>query len=139
MLVYGKVRLLQMVKIEHVAIFFNDIEAAKEFFVKYLDGIPNEGYHNKKKGFRSYFLHFADGARLEIMNKTELPEGEKKIEQTGFSHIAFSLGSKEKVLELTETLRQDGYSVISGPRITGDGYFESCILDFEGNQIELTV
>lgn len=95
-------------------------------------------YHNKNTGFRSYFLTFADGARLEIMNKSEMDDLPKGIARTGFIHIAFSVGSKEKVDSLTAQLKADGYTVISGPRTTGDGYYESCILDFEGNQIEIT-
>lgn len=128
-----------MIKIEHIAMYVNDIEAARDFFVKYFDGTSDEGYYNGTNEFRSHFITFSDGARLEIMNRTGIEEGEKNVEHTGFSHIAFSLGSKEKVLELTKTLENDGYAVVSSPRTTGDGYFESCIVDMEGNRIELTV
>lgn len=125
-------------KIEHIAMYVEDLERAKEFFVKYFNAVPNNMYHNKKTDFRSYFLSFDDGARLEIMNRPQITDNSEKNERTGYSHIAFSLGSVENVDLLTAELKADGYRVVSNPRITGDGYYESCIVDFEGNQIELT-
>ena len=124
--------------IEHIAMYVNDLEAARDFFVTYLGGSSNAGYHNEKTGFRSYFISFDDGPRLELMNKPEVEDLEKPLNRTGYVHIAFSLGSKENVNELTARLKTAGYEVVSGPRTTGDGYYESCIVVFEGNQIELT-
>jgi len=92
-----------------------------------------------QKAFRSYFISFDDGSRLELMNKPEMVDLEKNPYRTGYAHVAFSVGSKEKVDELTIRLEAAGYEVASGPRTTGDGYYESCIVAFEGNQIELTV
>ena len=126
-------------RIEHVAIYVNDLEKARDFFVRYLDGKSNDGYHNVKTDFRSYFISFDDGARLEIMNKPNMMDGVKKLNRTGLIHIAFSVGSKERVDELTHCLKADGFEVISGPRTTGDGYYDSCIIAIEGNQIEITV
>lgn len=126
-------------KIEHIAMYVNDLEAAKEFFVTYFNGKASKMYHNGKTDFRSYFISFDDGARLEIMNKPEILDTEKDINRTGLTHIAFSIGSKEKVDELTTILKVAGYEVISPPRTTGDGYYESCIVAIEGNQIEITV
>ena len=126
-------------KIEHIAMYVNDLEAAKDFFVNYLGAVSNVGYHNVKTDFRSYFLTFGGGARLEIMNKPGQSDDEKNLSRTGYIHIAFSVGSKEKVDALTQQLREAGYEVISGPRTTGDGYYESCIIGIEGNQIELTI
>lgn len=126
-------------KIEHIALYVNDLEKTRDFFVKYLDGKSNKGYHNVKTDFRSYFLSFDDGARLEIMNKPEMTDLPKDLARTGYVHIAFSVGSKEKVEALTAQLKADGYEVISGPRTTGDGYYESCVVAMEGNQIEITV
>ncbi|WP_294411405.1 VOC family protein [uncultured Ruminococcus sp.] len=126
-------------KIEHVALYVHDLEAARDFFVKYLGASSNSGYHNKTTDFRSYFLSFDDGARLEIMTRPALESCENAVVRTGYIHIAFSLGSKEKVDELTARLKADGYKVLSGPRTTGDGYYESCIIGIEGNQIELTI
>lgn len=126
-------------RIEHIAMYVNDLEKAKEFFIKYFNATSNNGYHNKVTGFRSFFLSFDDGARLEIMNKPSMDDCEKQLTRTGYIHIAFSLGSKEAVDKLTTELRDDGYDVVSGPRTTGDGYYESCILGIEGNQIEITV
>ena len=125
-------------RIEHIAMYVNDLEAAKDFFMKYFGAVSNEGYHNKTTDFRSYFLGFDDGARLELMKKPQMDDAEKTLNRTGYIHIAFSLGSKEAVDELTERLKNDGYQVISGPRTTGDGYYESCIVGIEGNQIEIT-
>ena len=126
-------------KIEHVALYVNDLEAAKDFFVRYLDAMPNEGYHNPRTDFRSCFLTFGEGARLELMNKPGMSDLPKPAVRTGYTHIAFSVGSREKVEELTARLKADGYEVLSGPRTTGDGYYESCVLAVEGNQIEITV
>lgn len=126
-------------RIEHVAMYVNDLEKARDFFIKYFDAKSNEGYHNHNTDFRSYFLSFDDGARLEIMNKPNMDDSAKSLARTGFIHIAFSLGSKEAVDELTAKMKADGYEVVSGPRTTGDGYYESCIVGIEGNQIEITV
>lgn len=125
-------------KIEHIAMYVNDLEAAREFFVTFLGGKSNDGYHNKTTDFRSYFISFDDGARLEIMNKPGMEDIEKPLNRTGYIHIAFSVGSKKRVDELTERLRSAGYEVVSGPRTTGDGYYESCVVVIEGNQIEIT-
>ncbi len=126
-------------RIEHIAMYVNDLEAARDFFVRYLSGKADGGYHNQSSGFRSYFISFDDGARLEIMKKPEMTDSKKEMNRTGYAHIAFSVGSKEKVDRVTERLKADGYQVISGPRTTGDGYYESCILAVEDNQIEITV
>ncbi len=126
-------------KIEHIAMYVNDLEKTKDFFIKYFNATANSGYHNKNTDFKSYFLSFEDGARIEIMNKPQMKNDEKSILRTGYIHIAFSVGSKDKVNSLTEQLRNDGYNVISGPRTTGDGYYESCIVGIEDNQIEITV
>ncbi|AKA67826.1 VOC family protein [Clostridium scatologenes] len=126
-------------RIEHVAMYVNDLEKTKDFFISYLNAKSNDGYYNKNTGFRSYFLTFEDGARLEIMNKPNMEDIDKTLTRTGLIHVAFSVGSKEKVDKLTENLKKDGYKVISGPRTTGDGYYESCIIGIEGNQIEITV
>ena len=125
-------------KIENVAMYVNDLEAAKDFFVSFLGGQSNDGYHNRTTDFRSYFISFDDGTRLEIMNKPGMEDNEKPLNRTGYAHIAFSVGSKERVDELTDQLRAAGYEVVSGPRTTGDGYYESCVVVIEGDQIEIT-
>ena len=128
-----------MIKIEHIALYVSDLEGARDFFIKYFDASSNEGYHNPRTDFRSYFLRFEDGSRLELMTKPDLTDSGDFLNRFGYAHIAFSVGSKEKVDELTSLLASDGYPVYSGPRTTGDGYYESCILGFEGNLIEITV
>ena len=125
--------------VEHVALFLNDVEKGRDFFVKYLGGVSNSGYHNEKTGFRSYFISFGNGARLEVMSKPGVLDPSKEQERTGYEHIAFSVGSKERVDELTKILKEDGYEVLRGPRTTGDGYYESCIVGIEGNHVEITV
>lgn len=125
-------------KIEHTALYVGDLERARDFFVKYFGAVPSELYHNAKTNFMSYFLSFDGGARLEIMHRPDVCEknGEPRL---GYAHIAFSVGSRENVNALTERLRADGFQILSEPRVTGDGYYESCIADLEGNLIEITV
>ena len=125
-------------RIEHVAMYVNSLKEARDFFVRYFGAVSNEGYHNKKRDFRSYFLTFEDGARLELMNRPGMEDPQKAGARTGYIHLAFSAGSREAVDALTNRLRADGCEVLSGPRVTGDGYYESCVLGPEGNQIEIT-
>ncbi|MGI6004347.1 MAG: VOC family protein [Christensenellales bacterium] len=126
-------------KIEHIAMYVSDLEGAKKFFVDFFGASPNDGYHNPKTGLRTYFLTFCSGARLEIMHRADMLSSEKAPVQAGYTHLAFSVGSKENVDALTKRLGEAGYRVLSGPRTTGDGYYESCVSDGEGNQIEITV
>ena len=126
-------------KIEHIAMYVTNLEAARDFFVKYFHAVSNEGYHNRTTDFRSYFLSFDGGARLELMNKPGMADPEKNLTRTGYVHIAFQLGSKDAVNDLTAQLKADGYSAVSGPRTTGDGYYESCIVGVEDNLVEITV
>ena len=125
-------------KIEHIALYANDLEGARKFFMKYLGAQSNDGYHNPRTNFHSYFLSFDDGARLEIMNKPEMTDLPKDLVRTGYAHIAFQVGSKDEVDRLTARLEKDGYVVKSYPRTTGDGYYESSIYDANGNAIEIT-
>ena len=125
-------------QIEHIAMYVNDLEKTKDFFVKYFHAKAGEMYHTKNTDFRSYFLYFEEGARLEIMSSPQTQDAEKTGKRTGYSHIAFRMGSKAAVNELTEKMKTDGYEVVSGPRTTGDGDYESCIIGIEGNQIEIT-
>ncbi len=125
-------------KIEHVAMYVSDLERARDFFIQYFGAVSNDGYHNSTTDFRSYFLSFDSGARLELMNRPDMEDLPKGHTRTGFIHLAFSVGGRERVDELTAALRAGGFQVLSGPRTTGDGYYESCIVDIEGNQIEIT-
>ena len=125
-------------KIEHIAMYMNDLEAGRDFFVRYFGGKSNDGYHNPRTDFRSYFIRFDDGARLELMNRPGMEDMPKAAYRTGYIHIAFSVGSRAKVDELTARLAGDGYGVVSGPRTTGDGYYESCVAGPENNLIEIT-
>ncbi len=125
--------------IDHVALYVQDLEKMRTFYETYFDAKSNDLYHNKTTGFKSYFLTFESGSRLEIMTVPSLEEKSATTKRAGFIHLAFSIGSKEKVLELTEIMRNDGHEVTSEPRTTGDGYFESCVKDPEGNLVEITV
>ncbi len=125
-------------KIEHLAIWANDLDGLKDFYLKYFGATANEKYHNPQKNFQSYFLSFESGARLELMQLPTINE-RTTSELLGLAHLAFAVGSEAVVLVLTERLRADGYQVVSEPRRTGDGYFESCVLDPEQNRIEITV
>lgn len=123
--------------IDHTAIFVRDLETTKNFYVKYFNAAVNNKYRNNKTLLETYFLTFDSGARIEIMSRPDLSEGSKELLRTGLIHIAFKLGSKELVDSKVKQLESDGYKIISNPRVTGDGYYESCIVDNEGNFIEI--
>lgn len=124
-------------KIDHAAVYVRDLENAKDFFVRFFAAQPGPLYHNAKAGFSSYFLSFDEGARLELMTRPSLAASLSGVAH-GCAHVALSVGSKEQVDALTDRLRCAGYEVISGPRVTGDGYYESCIAGPENNLIEIT-
>ena len=127
-------------KLEHVAIYTKDLEALRAFYTKYFQATSNELYVNPKKGFRSYFLSFTNGARLELMQMESVPLSlnDPIAQATGIIHIAFSVGSPSDVDRMAERLRDDGFRILDGPRRTGDGYYECAFLDPDGNRIEIT-
>jgi lactoylglutathione lyase len=128
-------------RIEHIALWTEDIERLAKFYAEYFGAIVGPKYANPSKGFESRFLTFQTGTRLELM-KTSMFRPlryEPGIQRMGMTHLAFSLGSENHVDELTATLRNAGFAVEDGPRRTGDGYYESVILDPDGNRLELTV
>lgn len=127
-------------RIDHIALYVHELEASKQFFMRFFGAEAAPAYHNPRTGLRTYFLSFGDGCRLELMNRPELSAAlSREPLQAGYTHLSFSVGSKERVDVLTHELRQCGYEVLDGPRTTGDGYYESCVLGPEGNQIEITV
>ena len=128
-------------EIKHIAIWSKDIEKLKSFYVDYFGGTAGNKYINSLKQFESYFIAFESGARLELMQNPAIHErfNNKVNQYIGLNHIAFSVGSKAEVDKLTETLRNANCVVTSEPRTTGDGYYESCVLDPDGNQIEITI
>ncbi len=126
-------------RIDHIALYVCDLNRVKDFFVKYLGAASSDIYRNPVSGFQSCYMRFDGGARVELMSKPRMTDQPKDPKRTGYSHLAFSLGSKELVDELTLRLQTDGFEVISGPRTTGDGYYESCIVAVEDNLIELTI
>lgn len=128
-------------KIEHIAIWTRNLERLKVFYEKYFGAKTGEKYVNPKKQFESYFLSFDNGCRLELMQMTSVPDSKNDVYQqfTGLIHFAVSTGSKEKVDALTLQLNTDGFEILDGPRTTGDGYYESVVLDPDGNRVEITI
>lgn len=127
-----------MPTIEHVAIWVSDLERERAFFERFFGAVSGDLYVNAA-GFHSYFLSFEGGARLEVMYDGTQCANIEDRPHDGYGHVAFSVGSAEEVDRLTAKLVEAGYRCVSGPRTTGDGYYESCILDEEGNRIEVTV
>lgn len=125
------------VKITHIAVYTNDIEKSRNYYETYFNGKSSELYKNSK-GFSSYFITFDSGARLEIMHHVELQSRPVIDKVNGWSHVAFSVGDKDTVISLTEKIVAAGYELYSPPRRTGDGYFESCVADPDGNRVEIT-
>lgn len=123
-------------KIHHLAIWTFRLEELKEFYTKYFGGKSNEKYVNPKKGFESYFISFESGPSLELMRRTDIQEVSIEDNRLGLTHFAFSFPNREEVLKTTELLRTEGYTIAGEPRTSGDGYFESVILDPDGNRIE---
>jgi len=126
-------------KIEHIALWVKDLERMKNFYKQYFNMNCGEKYENRGKAFSSYFLSFGSGARIEIMHRPDISgQISKKGVSNGLTHLAISVGNREKVDEFTKRIRSDGFEIIGEPRITGDGYYESVISDPEGNHIEIT-
>ena len=123
-------------KIHHIAIWTFRLEELREFYIRYFNGTSNEKYINPKKGFESYFIYFDDGAALELMSRTDVQNTPIEENKLGLTHFALSFQSKEDVLRTTEQLRSEGYTIAGEPRTSGDGYFESVILDPDGNRVE---
>ena len=126
-------------KIEHIAIWADNPDALCEFYVNYFGAATSAKYHNPKRNFTSRFLSFEDGgARIEVMHIPEMANPESRGNLKGLAHLAISVGSREAVDTLTERLRADGHTITGEPRTTGDGYYESTVLDPESNRVEIT-
>lgn len=128
-------------KLEHVAVWTEKLEEMKEYYVSHFRGRSNEKYINRETGFQSYFITFDSGTRLEIMQRPGIPEnlndriGKQHI---GLIHLAFEAESREAVISMAQELESEGFSILRGPRVTGDGYFEFETLDPDNNRIEVT-
>lgn len=123
-------------QLTHIAIWTNELERSREFYVTYFGGKSNEKYVNPKKGFASYFITFEGGASLEIMQRMDVTE-EREGLFIGLAHFAFSVGSKENVNNMIELFRKDGYTILGEPRTTGDGFYEGAVADPDGNIVEI--
>lgn len=128
--------------IEHIALWARDIETLKGFYVRYFGACASDRYENPLKQYQSYFVTFADGARLELMQRADVfdrPPAFPPQQFIGYAHLAISVGTESAVDQLTAQLVADGHTKLSGPRHTGDGYYESAVLDPEGNLVEICV
>ena len=127
--------------IEHIAIWTKHLEQLRDFYETYFQARAGVKYRNAARHYESYFLTFSSGARLELMYSSSVPEtqNDAKKQFTGFIHLSFATGGQDRVDALTARLRKDGYRVVHDPRRTGDGYYESVVLDPDGNRIEITV
>ena len=126
--------------IDHIALWTTDLERSKQFYARYFGAHAGREYANPSKAFKSFFLCFEGGTRLEVMQTSKLSPVvlEPGAERMGLTHIAISVGSVEQVDELTRRLNEDGFAILDGPRRTGDGYYESVALDPDGNRLEIT-
>lgn len=123
--------------LEHIALYVEDLETIKAFYVQHFGAKANSQYHNPRTGLQTYFLSFENGARLEIMQRPGMSPRAVGEHALGYTHLAFKLDSREKVDQLTKELQESGCPLLNGPRVTGDGYYESVLADPEGNLIEL--
>jgi len=126
-------------KIDHIAIWTNQLEELRSFYMKYFGANSNEKYFNPTKKFSSYFLSFDEGCSIEIMEMPEIPDSKNDVHKQfiGLIHFAVNVGSNSEVDRLTEVLRNDGFKIIGEPRTTGDGCYESVILDPDKNRVEI--
>jgi lactoylglutathione lyase len=129
-----------MIRIEHIAVWTENLARLVEFYSTYFNAKAGAKYTNPAKGYESFFLSFAGGARLELMKSSSLEPAKfsRGAQRMGLTHLAISVGSSTTVDELTNRLREDGHEVVDGPRRTGDCYYESVVLDPDGNRIEIT-
>ncbi len=129
-------------RIHHLAIWCQDIEAMRTFYTTYFDCTSNSMYHNPTKGFSSYFISFAkdDDCKIELMHRADIADNSasNRAHTMGFAHFDIEVGTQDDVLALIQRLRADGYTIASEPRHTGDGYFEAAVLDPEGNYVEIS-
>ena len=128
----------RVVAVHHVALWVDDLERARAFYEDALGGRCGPAYHNPGTGFRSYFVAFGDGARLELMSRADVAPAERDRVTTGYAHVALSVGSEAAVDAMVAFLEARGTAIASRPRRTGDGYYEAVVLDPEGNRIEIT-
>jgi lactoylglutathione lyase len=127
--------------LEHVAIWTDDLEKLKDYYIRFFGGQPNEKYRNEKKHFESYFLTFESGARLELMSRPNIPDNANDrimAQHKGIIHLAFGVNTMQEVDSKAQELQNAGFSILSGPRKTGDGYYEFETLDPDNNRLEVT-
>lgn len=126
-------------EINHIAIFVKDLDTVKSFFERYFMAKSNNQYHNPRTGLKTFFLSFEGKCSLELMYRPDVVEKIESVTHLGYAHLAFSVGDKNEVDKLTKKLSNEGYEVLNGPRVTGDGFYESCVLGPENIVIEITM
>jgi lactoylglutathione lyase len=116
-----------------------DLDRLAAFYQQHFGASIGPKYTNPAKGFESRFLTFEVGTRIELMQSSLLEPVriDRGSQRMGLTHLAIAVGSEHRVDEITSTLRRAGFEVLDGPRRTGDGYYESVVLDPDGNRIEL--
>jgi len=127
-------------KLEHIAIWTDNIELLRNYYVSFFEGQSNEMYINPKTQFQSYFISFESGARLEIMSMPNIPDNANdtiNAQHKGIIHIAFSVATKQEVDAKAALLQANGFELLNGPRVTGDGYYEFVTLDPDMNRLEV--
>lgn len=128
-----------IVRIHHIAIWANDIEKLRDYYITHFGAKSNDIYINKMTGFRSYFLSFASGCQIEIMHRADISENKNDTikQYQGYIHLALEVSSRDEVDNKAKELQEAGYPILRGPRITGDGYYEFETLDPENNRLEI--
>ncbi len=126
-------------RISHIAIWTTDLEGMRNFYLHYFDASSSTPYFNHTRDFKSYFIKFDGDCSIELMQMPSIPKSRNSTEKQylGITHFAIKVGSKMKVDKLTKQLKDDGFRVVGEPRTTGDGFYESVILDPEGNRVEI--
>ncbi len=127
-------------KLEHIAIWTNQLEILRGYYERYFNAESNAKYTNPTTGFESYFLTFKSGARLEIMSKPNIPDNLNDTidaQYLGLIHFAFEVETMREVEEKALELSKAGFKILRGPRKTGDGYYEFETLDPDNNRLEV--
>lgn len=126
-------------KLHHVAIWVNDLNKIKDYYMQHFGAVVNELYVNKTTGLNSYFLSFPSGSQIEILYRPDIPDNlnDTIAQYKGYTHLAFEVESREEVDSKAKELQAAGYPILRGPRVTGDGYYEFETLDPENNRLEV--
>lgn len=127
-------------RIEHIAIWVDDLEVMRRFYAGYFNARSGPLYHNLKTGLQSYFLSLSDGARIELMKRPDIQSvSDRTTEKQGYAHLAISVRGHQGVDTLYQKMQAEGVRIVAAPRVTGDGYYEFVCQDPEKNRVEVIV